>query len=79
VSPMLTVQQVALRLQCSPGQVYRHITSGRLVASKVSGWRIDPDDLQSFIESTRVAPQSSARPVDEIAAIVAAMPVRRFA
>ena len=53
--PMLTVQQVATRLNIHHGLVRRLIANGTLPASKIGKeWRIEPDDVENFIVSTRL-------------------------
>lgn len=54
---MLTVKQVAQRLNCSSATVYALVDSGKLPVVKIGvrggGMRIQLDDLQDFIESRR--------------------------
>ena len=52
--PLLTVKQVAARLNCSTATVLRRIREGRLKAI-VDGRliRTAPEDLESFIRSSR--------------------------
>ncbi len=54
---MLTVKQVAERLNCSIATVYSLIDSGTLacvrIGSRGGGIRVTPEDLQAFIESRR--------------------------
>jgi excisionase family DNA binding protein len=55
MTPLLTVQQCAERLNCHSGLVRRLIAAGKLPASKVGlkEWRIDPADLEAFIRGSR--------------------------
>ncbi len=58
---MLSLEEVAERLQVSGQTVRRWIKSGRLVAYKPGlGWRIRPSDLEAFLE-TRSSPKASSR------------------
>src|SRR4051794_25159882 len=57
---MLSLEEVAERLQVSDQTVRRWIKSGRLSAYKPGlEWRIRPKDLEAFLE-TRSYPKSSA-------------------
>lgn len=68
--PLLTVQQVAERLNFHHSFVRRLIGAGKLQASKLGAeWRIDPDDLDAFLARHRntkpepVIPDSERLPV----------------
>lgn len=50
---MLTLQQCADRLGISYCTVRKHAIQGHLRASKVGGWRVEPHDLEAFINSRR--------------------------
>jgi excisionase family DNA binding protein len=53
---MLTVRQVCERLQVSDQTVWRWIKSGELPAISLggkAGYRIDPDDLNRFVEARK--------------------------
>ena len=54
---LLTVFDVADRLQVHPETIRRWIRAGRLTASDLgadsAGWRIDPADLDAFIAARR--------------------------
>jgi excisionase family DNA binding protein len=52
---MLTTKDCAARLNLSRAGVIRLCSEGKLRASKIGGWRIDPDDLEAFIVSRRPA------------------------
>lgn len=72
---MLTIADVAERLNCHDGLVRRLIGSGKLPASKVGGqWRIDPPDLEAFIQGTR-----TVRATDPTSDSLPPIAVRRFA
>lgn len=71
---MLTVQQVAHRLNCADGLVRRLIYAGKLPASQLGrDWRIDPDDLDAFLAGSR-----PARPVERAEASELPPSSRRF-
>lgn len=61
---MLTVQQVALRLNVSQTSVYRWLRAGKLPAVKLGHRqvRIKEADLEAFIRARAIAP---AQPVEE--------------
>jgi len=61
--PMLTVRQVATRLNCSEEYARRLMSSGRIRAAKVGRWRADESDVEAFIESRR--PPQPTTPVIE--------------
>jgi excisionase family DNA binding protein len=47
---LLRLSEVAELMACSTRTIYRLVSSGELLALQVSqSWRVDPDDLQSFI------------------------------
>ena len=48
---LLTIPQVAERLQSSERFVYDEIRRKNLRASKVNGWRIAEDDLETYIDA----------------------------
>src|SRR4051812_36448786 len=57
---MLSLEEVAERLQVSDQTVRRWIKSGRLRAYKPGlEWRIRPSDLDAFLE-TRISPKAQA-------------------
>ena len=73
---MLTLRECAERLHLSYCTVNKAAKTGRLKASKVGGWRVDPADLEAFIERHRPQLASVPVPTDEELPAVA---VRRFA
>ena len=58
---LLLVSEVAEILRCSESTVYALLESGKLVGHRCPGWRVKPDDLESYIDGTRRQP--SAPPV----------------
>lgn len=52
---MLTIPQVCLRLTLGESTVRGLIKSGKLRAAKFGKWRIDPVDLEAYIESQKTA------------------------
>lgn len=55
--PMLQVSDVAHRLSVSEAAVYRALREGRLPGVKLLGcWRVDPGELEGWIDSARVVP-----------------------
>jgi excisionase family DNA binding protein len=53
---LLEVAHVAHRLSASPGFVRRLIREGKLTAIRMeSRWRIDPRDLEAYIDRCRAA------------------------
>lgn len=48
---LLTVVQVADRLQSSTRYVQDEIRRKNLRASKLNGWRVSEDDLQTYIDA----------------------------
>jgi len=61
VSRLLTVKETAQRLGCSPTNVYGLINAGAIAYVRVGntkGYRIDPRDLNAFIEQRKQAKQS---------------------
>jgi excisionase family DNA binding protein len=62
MTPLLTVQQAAERLNVAPQLVRRLCGSGKLPASKIGqGWRIEPTDLEAFIAGHRQQPHEPAQ------------------
>ena len=58
---LMTISQTAEHLNCSEATVYTLIKKGALMAVSVGtakGYRIDPRDLEQFIESRKTARQS---------------------
>lgn len=54
----LTVEQVASKLQIHWQTVLTYIKSGKLRAVKLGrGYRIDPNDLEKFVESLKTKEQ----------------------
>jgi excisionase family DNA binding protein len=53
---LLEVHEVAYQLKCSQETVLRRIRTGQLVAIRLGtrSWRVDPHDLQAFIDAQRV-------------------------
>lgn len=64
---LLRVPQVAEKLNCSLATTYALIESGQLQAVKIGagggGVRVTEEDLDSFIESRRIAPPPAPRNV----------------
>lgn len=59
---LLTVREAADRLHCSQNNVYALINDGLLPVVRVGrakGYRIDPQDLQAFIDRQKETCQSS--------------------
>ena len=62
---MLTVQQVADRLQVAPESVRRWLRSGELGGVNLGGkggWRVTETDLAGFLHRRRSAAGSNRRP-----------------
>ena len=59
-SPLLTVRQVAQRLAVDDSTVRRLIQRGNLPAVKVGGVRVRPEELEAFIEASRITPPQPA-------------------
>lgn len=55
---LLTVAQVAERLDCSERYVLDQLRAKNLRGSKLNGWRIREDDLEAFIDA-----KANVRPV----------------
>ena len=49
---MLTVTQVAQRLNCSVSTIYGLITSGRLEHHRGPGVRVSEEQLEAYLEAT---------------------------
>ena len=66
---MLTVKEVAERLQVSKGAVYKAIATGRLGHHRIGACiRVSESQLQQFLETARVEPMpNSPRERDLIA------------
>lgn len=73
---MLTLQQCADRLGISYCTVRKHAIQGHLRASKVGGWRVEPNDLEAFIASRR--PQVEAVRVPDAESDLPPVANRRF-
>ncbi len=57
----LTVADVARQLQISEDTVRRWLKSGKLPALKIGKeWRIDPDDLKTFLAQSRKQPPDTS-------------------
>ena len=54
--PLLTIRDVAARLQCHKRTVHDYIATGRLPSLVIGGGlrRIRPEDLERFIEAGRM-------------------------
>jgi excisionase family DNA binding protein len=51
---LLTVEQVAEKLQVHWQTILRYIKTGRLRAIKIGrGYRVDPSDLQQFLDELK--------------------------
>lgn len=70
---LLTIPQVAERLGCRAGLVRRLIGDGRLPASKIGRWRVDPDDLEAFIAKSKHQPPAAIEPREQ--AVTSAVPL----
>ena len=56
--PLLTLEEAARRLNVSVATVRRMIRDKELVATKLRGdWRVDPVDLEAFIDRGKNKPQ----------------------
>lgn len=56
---LLTLQQVADRLQVSMSTVHRKVKAGELVVVKIGrNLRVRPEDLDAYIEASRKAGRS---------------------
>lgn len=63
--PALSVREAALQAGVNERTIRRAITDGRLRAAQVSGaYRIDAEDLQSWIDNRRAPAGTSAGPSD---------------
>lgn len=63
VPHLLEVNHVAHRLSAGQGYVRRLIREGKLKAIRLgTRWRIDPDDLEAYIDSCRTASRDDDRP-----------------
>lgn len=61
---MLTVQEAATIVKLTQWAIYRAIQRGDLVAYKPGGrLRINEDDLQAWLEATRVSPPNTPAPL----------------
>lgn len=64
--PMLTVYDVAHRLNCHESLVRRLLNTGKLVGSRIGKeWRIKPDDLEAFLSRTRTTAPAQVIPISE--------------
>ena len=55
IEPLLTVDQVCTKLSMSPQYIYRLLRAGTLRGIRFgSDWRVDPHDLQAWIDRHRV-------------------------
>jgi excisionase family DNA binding protein len=63
-SPWLTIGEVAALLKVHPNTVRRLILNGRLPAVRFGGRgsavRINPDDLDTFVNASRITPGNNA-------------------
>lgn len=48
---LLTVREVADRLKCSERFVLDELRRKNLRGSKTAGWRVDEDDLETYVEA----------------------------
>jgi excisionase family DNA binding protein len=56
--PALRLEDVAKRLACSRNSAWRLVTSGALRGFRLSArsaWRVDPSDLEAFVEARKGA------------------------
>lgn len=63
---LLDPQAVAYRLYYSVDHVRRLLRSGELPAIRLKSgrWRVDPDDLERYIDKYRISPTRPTRPQD---------------
>jgi excisionase family DNA binding protein len=61
---MLTIRQIAERLNCSISTVYLLIESGRLTHYRCPGIRVSEEQLAEYLDSTKRGPrhESDAKP-----------------
>lgn len=67
-TPYLTPVQIAERLNVTRRTVTSWCESGRLRASRVGGrWRIDPADLEAFLQTPTMAKEESPKKAETLA------------
>ncbi len=60
--PLLTLEEAAKRLNTSIYSVRRFIHRGSLVGTKIGGeWRVDPVDLEDFIQKNKWPKQDKSQ------------------
>ena len=58
--PLLTLEEAARRLHVSMATMRRLLRDGELIGTKIRGdWRIDPVDLEDFIQKNKSKPKES--------------------
>ena len=63
VDPLLTPQDVAVRLGCSERTVYKLLREGAIRSHRIgTRWKVKPEDLRTYLESTVHAPVPQAQP-----------------
>jgi excisionase family DNA binding protein len=63
---LLEVHEVAYQLKCSQETVRRLIRERKLAAIRLgTQWRVDPPDLQAFIDAQRVQIAAVERAIDQ--------------
>lgn len=62
--PMLSIAEVMTRLNTGRHPIDLLIKSGKLPAAKIVGtWRIDPDDLEAYIDAQKAEARGETREV----------------
>ena len=57
--PLLTLEEAARRLHVSMATMRRLLRDGELIGTKIRGdWRIDPVDLEAFIQKNKSKPKN---------------------
>ncbi len=52
IKTLLNVREAAALLRVSERTIFRYIHKGKLKASKVGSWRINENDIHSFLKQT---------------------------
>ncbi|MHB8574361.1 MAG: helix-turn-helix domain-containing protein [Dehalococcoidia bacterium] len=66
--PLLTVRQVAERLQVQPVSVQRWLRAGRMRGTLLSdrmGWRVPASEVEQMLASGKPAPPAEASPAEQ--------------
>lgn len=74
---MISAEEAASRLGVTPHTVRGWCRSGELRASQLGGriWRIDPADLDAWVESQRPTPTTTPQPDERQLDLTAPVPV----